>query len=178
MPLHDQFRPPLIDFTSWEGFHGQWPAMIVIALSRTLPRRYVAEPRVHLGSHFEIDIASYEQDNVMPSTAGTSDSGPPRIGGKLRRNMRDSSHPLIVGGQAAGIVAEVAVHPKTFFDDDVPGVRATLETRGVGAISRRLYILTFSGVRDGCGRFGSERRARHRQSLRHGKTATRCVAQR
>ena len=32
MPLRDHFRPPLDDLTSWEGFHGQWPAMIVLAL--------------------------------------------------------------------------------------------------------------------------------------------------
>jgi len=37
MPLRDHFRPPLDDLTSWEGFHGQWPAMIVLALTRKLP---------------------------------------------------------------------------------------------------------------------------------------------
>ena len=39
MPLRDHFRPPLDDITSWEGFHGQWPAMIVAALNRQLPPR-------------------------------------------------------------------------------------------------------------------------------------------
>jgi len=39
MPLRDHFRPPVDDLTSWEGFHGQWPAMLVIALNRKLPRR-------------------------------------------------------------------------------------------------------------------------------------------
>jgi hypothetical protein len=50
MPLRDHYRPPLDDLRSWEGFHGQWPAMIVLALARKLPRRYVAAPRVHPGS--------------------------------------------------------------------------------------------------------------------------------
>ena len=45
MPLLDHFRPPFADRRSWEGFHGQWTAMIVIGLSRKLPQRYVAEPR-------------------------------------------------------------------------------------------------------------------------------------
>src|SRR5262245_4511220 len=49
MPLRDHFRPPLDDLTAWEGFHGQWPAMIVLALARKLPRCYVAAPRVHSG---------------------------------------------------------------------------------------------------------------------------------
>lgn len=62
MPLRDRFRPPLDNKTSWEGFHGQWPAMIVMALARKLPRRYVAEPRVHLGAFFEIDVASFDED--------------------------------------------------------------------------------------------------------------------
>lgn len=60
MPLRDHFRPPLADRRSWDGFHGQWPAMIVIGLNQKLPQRYVAEPRVHLGSPIEIDVATYE----------------------------------------------------------------------------------------------------------------------
>jgi hypothetical protein len=36
--------------------------MIVVALARQLPRHYVAEPRVHLGAYFEIDVASYGED--------------------------------------------------------------------------------------------------------------------
>ncbi len=68
MPLRDHFRPPLDDLTSWEGFHGQWPAMIVQTLERKLPRRYVAAPRVHLGSSIEIDVATYEQDAAEVSS--------------------------------------------------------------------------------------------------------------
>jgi hypothetical protein len=29
MPLRDHFRPPLDNAHSWEGLHGQWPAVIV-----------------------------------------------------------------------------------------------------------------------------------------------------
>jgi hypothetical protein len=60
MPLRDHFRPPFDALTSWEGFHGQWPAMIVQKLNEQLPPHYVAEPRVHLGSAFEIDVATYD----------------------------------------------------------------------------------------------------------------------
>ncbi len=62
MPLRDHFRPPLDDVTSWEGFHGQWPAMIVQALVRKLPRRYVAAPRAHFGTSVEVDVATFEKD--------------------------------------------------------------------------------------------------------------------
>ena len=70
MPLLDHFRPPLDDRTSWEGFHGQWPAMIVIALNRKLPPRYAAEPRVHLGASFEIDVSAYDEDEPDSFASG------------------------------------------------------------------------------------------------------------
>jgi hypothetical protein len=62
MPLRDHFRPPLDKVRSWEELQGQWPAMIVMALARQLPPRYVAGPRVHLGASFEIDTALPDQD--------------------------------------------------------------------------------------------------------------------
>jgi hypothetical protein len=68
MPLRDHFHAPLDSVRSWEELHGGWPMMIVAALSRTLPPRYVAGPRVHLGAYFEIDVASYEEDE-SPSIA-------------------------------------------------------------------------------------------------------------
>jgi hypothetical protein len=50
MPLRDHFRPPLDNKTSWEGFHGGWPTVIVMALNQNLPSHYAAEPRIHLGA--------------------------------------------------------------------------------------------------------------------------------
>ena len=62
MPLCDHFHPPLKSKRSWEGFHGAWPTMIVMTIGRKLPPQYVAEPRVHLGAYYEIDVASYEEE--------------------------------------------------------------------------------------------------------------------
>jgi hypothetical protein len=77
MPLRDHFRPPLNNKHSWEGFHGQWPAMIVMALSRKLPSRYAAEPRVHLGSSYEIDVCAFDVDDsaTFGSAASTEQGG-------------------------------------------------------------------------------------------------------
>lgn len=61
MPLRDHFRPPVSNRSSWEGFHGGWPMSIVEELAPRLPEGFVAEPRVHLGSYFEIDVCAYEQ---------------------------------------------------------------------------------------------------------------------
>jgi hypothetical protein len=70
MPLRDHFRPPLDDLTSWEGFHGGWPMMIVQALASKLPDRYVAAPRVHSGSSVQVDVATYETETPAPSAQG------------------------------------------------------------------------------------------------------------
>ena len=75
MPLRDHFRSPLDDETSWEGFHGQWPAMIVIDLARRLPPGYVASPRVHLGAFVEIDVATYERQSADVPSGGREQGG-------------------------------------------------------------------------------------------------------
>ncbi|MFO0927978.1 MAG: DUF4058 family protein [Gemmataceae bacterium] len=75
MPLRDHFRSPLDDITSWEGFHGQWPAMIVLALGRRLPSRYVAAPRVHPGGTVEVDVGAFEKEAVERPN-GIASEGP------------------------------------------------------------------------------------------------------
>lgn len=75
MPLRDHFRAPLADQRSCDGFHGQWPAMIVIGLNRTLPERYVAEQQVHLGSSIEIDVATYDGDDADSPSTGEGGNG-------------------------------------------------------------------------------------------------------
>lgn len=74
MPLRDHFRPPLSNQRSWQAIHGGWPMMIVSALGRKLPPRYIAEPQVQLGSSIEIDVATFEEDLDHPS-AGVSGNG-------------------------------------------------------------------------------------------------------
>ena len=64
MALRDHFHPPISKRSSWEGFHGLWPATMVQQLVKQLPEGYVAEPRVHLGSFFEIDVSAYENASI------------------------------------------------------------------------------------------------------------------
>ncbi len=92
MPLRDHFRSPLDDLTAWEGFHGQWPAMIVLALSRKLPRRYAAAPRVHSGSSIEIDVATYEKDDPGPPTP---DADPGNGGGGVATAVWAPARPTL-----------------------------------------------------------------------------------
>ena len=69
MPLRDHFRPPASKAASWEGLHGQWPAMIVQQLNSVLPDGYTAEPRVHLGPYFEVDVTAFERGRPQTATA-------------------------------------------------------------------------------------------------------------
>ena len=70
MPLRDHFRPPLDDVRSWDELHGAWPTVIVMALNRKLPPRYVAAPRVHLGASMEIDVTTFDEEMPAPPASG------------------------------------------------------------------------------------------------------------
>jgi hypothetical protein len=60
MPLRDHFHPPVSERQPWEALHGAWPTIIVIDLNKRLSSRFVASPRVRLGTAFEIDVAARE----------------------------------------------------------------------------------------------------------------------
>jgi hypothetical protein len=74
MPLRDHFRPPISNRASWEGFHALWPATIVQRLAPLLPNEFTAEPRVHLGAYFEIDVGAYELDAPEPGAVAASEA--------------------------------------------------------------------------------------------------------
>ncbi|MFO0958768.1 MAG: DUF4058 family protein [Isosphaeraceae bacterium] len=65
MPFRDHFRPPVSTRSSWEGFHGGWPMVIVQKLRPHLPDGYIAEPRVRLGTFMEIDVGALETDAAL-----------------------------------------------------------------------------------------------------------------
>jgi hypothetical protein len=56
MPLRDHFRSPLDDVHSWDGLHAGWPMMMVRQLIEVLPEPYFAEPGVHVGTLYEVDL--------------------------------------------------------------------------------------------------------------------------
>jgi hypothetical protein len=74
MPLRDHFHPPLAELRHWDGFHGQWPAMIVQGLAPQLPPRYFAEPRVHPGGSAEIDVGTFHEEET-PGAGRADGSG-------------------------------------------------------------------------------------------------------
>lgn len=75
MPLRNHFRPPVSDHFSWEGFHGIWPGEMIRCLISHLPEGYTAEPRVHLGQVYELDVNAYEHDDDPSSWLSDSGGG-------------------------------------------------------------------------------------------------------
>jgi Protein of unknown function (DUF4058) len=75
MPLRDHFRPPVSSHHSWEGFHATWPVMAVQRLFPALPEGYTAEPRVHLGQYYELDIGGFESENGARPGNGAGGAG-------------------------------------------------------------------------------------------------------
>jgi len=75
MPLRDHFRSPLDDSRSWDELHGAWTTVIVMALNRKLPPRYVAAPRVHLGHDAEIDVTAYDTEALDSAAAEARGAG-------------------------------------------------------------------------------------------------------
>ena len=75
MPLLDHFRPPIFKKGSWEGFHGGWPMTIVMDLCKSLPEQYTAEPRVHLGKNFEVDICTFDVEDKSEFAPSASTGG-------------------------------------------------------------------------------------------------------
>ena len=75
MPLRDHFRPPVESRRHWRGLHGQWPAMLVLDLSRRLPPHCVAEPEVRLGTAVEIVATFGEEQGATPTRAADGGEG-------------------------------------------------------------------------------------------------------
>src|SRR3954467_10077188 len=74
MPLRDHFRPPVERRHSWDELHGMWPAVIVQQLFPLLPAGFIAAPGIQLGTAFEIDVST-EQDEEPAPDAKTNGNG-------------------------------------------------------------------------------------------------------
>lgn len=74
MPLRDHFRQPPRGRT-WDEVHGVWPAVITADLNRRLPPRYIASAQVHLGTGFEVNVATFDHSDFGRPMAGDPGEG-------------------------------------------------------------------------------------------------------
>ncbi len=76
MPLRDHFQPPLSLHRSWEPFHSRLANSIADLLNARLPKRFFAEPQMHLGSQVEGDVIEFESLNEsLDESEETPDNG-------------------------------------------------------------------------------------------------------
>jgi hypothetical protein len=81
MPLLDHFRPPLSQRRHWDSFHGAWAEAIATILNQSLlPEHFVAEARVKLGGHVEIDVGAFAENGTTPTpeSGGVAVWAPPK----------------------------------------------------------------------------------------------------
>ena len=72
MPLRDHFHTTST-LLNWEAVHAFWPSAIVTRLNAVLPKEYVAQPRLHVGTLMELDIGALERES--PYGSGDGDGG-------------------------------------------------------------------------------------------------------
>lgn len=148
MPLHDHFRPPLSTRKSWEGLHGAWPAFIVQQLSRVMPERYSAEPRVHLGAFFEIDVSAYEdgtpQGASIPSQSGgvaTAAWAPPLPTATIDADLQDQyEYAVEVYDDSRGRTLVAAIELVSHGNKDRPESRRAFVTKCAALLQQRVCV--------------------------------------
>lgn len=149
MPLRDHFRPPISKHSSWEGFHGGWPMAMVQQLARTLPPEFTAEPRVHLGSNFEIDVCAYE-DGESSAVAGASpnDSGvatatwaPPKPTLSFEADLSEPyEYEVLVYDQSRGRMLVAAVEIVSPGNKDRPETRRAFVAKCAALLQKRICV--------------------------------------
>src|SRR5260370_932936 len=149
MPLRDHFRRPVLGKNSWEGFHGMWPGTMVLQLARSLPEGYTAEPRVHLGTYYEIDVCTFEDVRKAPARATGNGSGgtataawaPPKptvaIDVEIPEQYRDE---VLISGLTEGRRLVAAVEIVSPANKDRPASRRSFVAKCAPMIQKRVCV--------------------------------------
>ncbi len=149
MPLRDHFRPPLSPRRSWDGLHGGWPMMIVMELGRRLPGGYFAAPQVHLGSSFEVDVATFEGGEDDRPGEGEQDEGgvavavwaPPRPTLTIETDLGDlDEYEIRVFDEAQGRRLVAAVEIVSPANKDRPEHRRAFVAKCAALLQERVCV--------------------------------------
>jgi hypothetical protein len=138
MPLRDHFIPAVWTRCSWEGFYGGWPAMMVQRLVPHLPDDFTAEPRVHLGSYFEIDVCAYEDDEPKkPRVFSKEESGSMATGADL---VEQYEYEVLVYDQSRGRQLVAAVEIVSPANKDRPENRRAFVTKCAALLEQGVCV--------------------------------------
>lgn len=148
MPLRDHFRPPVFKLASWEGLHGMLPAALVQQLSSKLPAGFTAEPRVHLGSSFELDVSTYEEDpspgyGSPPVSGGAAPApwAPPAPTALLEIDLGEQyEYEVLVYDRSRGRVLVAAVEIVSPANKDRPKARRAFVAKCAALLQQRVCV--------------------------------------
>ncbi len=150
MPLRDHSCSPVWKQVSWEGFHDMWPAVMVQQLTRTLPPEFSAEPRVHLGSYFEIGVCAFEPEKPGRDTnASGYDSGgvatapwtPPEPTLTLETDLAEQyEYEALVYDHSRGRVLVAAVEIVSPANKDRPEKRRAFVAKCAALLQKRVCV--------------------------------------
>jgi len=148
MPLLDHFRPPISNRGSWEGFHGGWPMMIVMELCKSLPAQYTAEPRVHLGKNFEIDVCTFDADDKSRFAPSESTGGlatalwaPPEPTLSLELDPTDFyEYEVLIFDQQRGRELVAAIEIVSPANKDRPETRQAFVSKCVALLQKKICV--------------------------------------
>jgi hypothetical protein len=126
-----------------------WPATMVQQLSRVLPEDFTAEPRVHLGSYFEIDVCAYDGKQGALSSASVNDSGgvatatwaPPQPTLALDADLPDQyEYEVLVYDQSKGRLLVAAVEIVSPANKDRPESRRVFVAKCAALLQKHVCI--------------------------------------
>jgi hypothetical protein len=148
MPLLDHFRPPIFNKGSWEGFHGMWPALMVMELCKSLPEQYAAEPRVHLGKNFEVDICTFNlgeqpafESNVPDSGVATAVWAPPEPTLSLELDPTDIyEYEVLIFDQQRGRELVAAIEIVSPANKDRPETRQAFVSKCAALLQKKICV--------------------------------------
>lgn len=148
MPLLDHFRPPISKKGSWEGFHGGWPMTIVMDLCKSLPERFTAEPRVHLGKNFEIDVCTFEVEgdkkigsNSFVSEEVTASWAPPDPTLMLELDPTDNyEYEVLIFDQQRGRELVAAIELVSPGNKDRPETRKAFVSKCAALLQKKICV--------------------------------------
>src|SRR6266404_5708270 len=147
MPLRDHFHQPLSTKNSWEGFHGMLPGAMVMQLSRSLPKGYTAEPRVHLGTYYEIDVCTFADEPRVPARAnrngngGTATWAPPKPTVAVDVEIPDQyEYEVLIFDLTEGRHLVAAVEIVSPANKDRPASRRTFVAKCATMIQKRVCV--------------------------------------
>jgi hypothetical protein len=126
-----------------------WPAVIVQHLAPLLPADFTAEPRVHLGAFFEIDVCAYERDEPSECARTSEGSGgvatatwaPPQPTLRLDADLADQyEYEVLVYDQSRGRQLVAAVELVSPGNKDRPENRRALATKCAALLQQGVCV--------------------------------------